>query len=55
MDQWVFNTEAHPLPIKGSNSLYRSAEETGLKSEVVKAKKSEILAASADAVVLGNI
>jgi hypothetical protein len=23
LDQWVFNTEAHPLPIKGANSLYR--------------------------------
>ena len=25
LDQWVFNTEAHPLPIKGINPLYRSA------------------------------
>lgn len=24
LDQWVFNTEAHPLPIKGANNLYRS-------------------------------
>jgi len=23
LDQWVFNTEAHPLPIKGMNSYYR--------------------------------
>lgn len=23
LDQWVMNTEAHPLPIKGVNSLYR--------------------------------
>ncbi|KAK2723552.1 mannosyl-oligosaccharide alpha-1,2-mannosidase IA-like [Artemia franciscana] len=22
LDQWVFNTEAHPLPIKGSNPFY---------------------------------
>ncbi|GAB6032546.1 hypothetical protein CHUAL_011439 [Chamberlinius hualienensis] len=22
MDKWVFNTEAHPLPIKGANSIY---------------------------------
>lgn len=24
LDEWVFNTEAHPLPIKG-NPLYRMA------------------------------
>lgn len=24
LDEWVFNTEAHPLPIKGS-ALYRQA------------------------------
>ncbi|XP_026467658.1 mannosyl-oligosaccharide alpha-1,2-mannosidase IA-like [Ctenocephalides felis] len=24
LDKWVFNTEAHPLPIKGANPLYRS-------------------------------
>lgn len=24
LDQWVFNTEAHPIPIKG-NQLYRAA------------------------------
>lgn len=23
LDQWVFNTEAHPLPIKGVNQMYR--------------------------------
>ena len=23
-DHWVFNTEAHPLPIKGSNAFYRN-------------------------------
>ena len=23
IDKWVFNTEAHPLPIKGKNSFYR--------------------------------
>ena len=23
LDKWVFNTEAHPLPIKGQNSFYR--------------------------------
>jgi len=26
-DQWVFNTEAHPLPIRGVNSLYRPHSE----------------------------
>ncbi|XP_070508173.1 mannosyl-oligosaccharide alpha-1,2-mannosidase IA isoform X1 [Chironomus tepperi] len=25
LDEWVFNTEAHPLPIKNSNPLYRLA------------------------------
>ncbi|XP_059610000.1 mannosyl-oligosaccharide alpha-1,2-mannosidase IA [Phlebotomus argentipes] len=28
LDEWVFNTEAHPLPIKGINSLYRAAPMT---------------------------
>ena len=23
LDSWVFNTEAHPLPIKGANPFYR--------------------------------
>lgn len=25
LDDWVFNTEAHPLPVKGRNLLYRAA------------------------------
>ena len=25
LDEWVLNTEAHPLPIKGINPLYRPA------------------------------
>ncbi|XP_021200614.3 mannosyl-oligosaccharide alpha-1,2-mannosidase IA isoform X1 [Helicoverpa armigera] len=25
LDEWVFNTEAHPFPIKGKNPLYREA------------------------------
>ncbi|XP_055628514.1 mannosyl-oligosaccharide alpha-1,2-mannosidase IA isoform X2 [Toxorhynchites rutilus septentrionalis] len=25
LDDWVFNTEAHPLPVKGRNTLYRTA------------------------------
>lgn len=25
LDQWVFNTEAHPLPVKGANEYYRAA------------------------------
>ncbi|XP_066952404.1 mannosyl-oligosaccharide alpha-1,2-mannosidase IA-like [Macrobrachium rosenbergii] len=25
LDQWVFNTEAHPIPILGKNALYRMA------------------------------
>ncbi|CAG9136868.1 unnamed protein product [Plutella xylostella] len=27
LDQWVFNTEAHPFPVKGKNALYREANE----------------------------
>lgn len=30
-DQWVFNTEAHPLPIKYVNNLYREREDHGTK------------------------
>ncbi|XP_043218312.1 mannosyl-oligosaccharide 1,2-alpha-mannosidase IA-like [Amphibalanus amphitrite] len=26
LDQWVFNTEAHPLPIRGANQLYRQTD-----------------------------
>lgn len=26
LDEWTFNTEAHPLPIKGSNPLYRMVD-----------------------------
>ena len=25
LDEWVFNTEAHPIPIAGHNSFYRAA------------------------------
>lgn len=28
LDEWVFNTEAHPLPVKDRNSLYRPAAES---------------------------
>jgi len=28
LDQWVFNTEAHPLPVRGVNTLYRPHAET---------------------------
>ncbi|XP_030381621.1 mannosyl-oligosaccharide alpha-1,2-mannosidase IA isoform X1 [Scaptodrosophila lebanonensis] len=28
LDEWVFNTEAHPLPIKGANIYYRQAPAT---------------------------
>ena len=27
LKQWVFNTEAHPLPIRGVNPLYRPHQE----------------------------
>ena len=55
LDQWVFNTEAHPLPIKGSNSMYRDLESNNhinIDDSIVKAKRSDVLAASADAVLL---
>jgi len=50
LDQWVLNTEAHPLPIKGNNQFYRSSNDNA--PEVIKAKKSDILAASSDAILL---
>ncbi|XP_065362922.1 mannosyl-oligosaccharide alpha-1,2-mannosidase IA isoform X1 [Calliphora vicina] len=28
LDEWVFNTEAHPLPIRGANIYYRQATST---------------------------
>ncbi|XP_017055275.1 mannosyl-oligosaccharide alpha-1,2-mannosidase IA isoform X1 [Drosophila ficusphila] len=28
LDEWVFNTEAHPMPIKGANAFYRQAPVT---------------------------
>jgi Glycosyl hydrolase family 47 len=28
LDQWVMNTEAHPLPIRGSNTLHRGVKVT---------------------------
>ncbi|XP_058975144.1 mannosyl-oligosaccharide alpha-1,2-mannosidase IA isoform X2 [Musca domestica] len=28
LDEWVFNTEAHPLPVKGANIYYRQAAST---------------------------
>lgn len=28
LDEWVFNSEAHPLPIKGHNAFYREKEVT---------------------------
>ena len=33
LEMWVFNTEAHPLPVKGINSFYR-AKQLGLNSTV---------------------
>ena len=51
LDQWVLNTEAHPLPIKGHNKFYRSSNDNA-DSGVIKAKKSDILVASADAQLL---
>ena len=50
LDQWVFNTEAHPLPIKGANKFYRDSNVGN--NEDVKAKRSDVLAASADAQLL---
>ena len=28
LDQWVFNTEAHPLPIRGANLFHRGVKMT---------------------------
>lgn len=47
LDHWVLNTEAHPLPIKGKNKFYRSAEENPMsEGRVINAKKSDFLAAN---------
>ncbi|XP_037937603.1 mannosyl-oligosaccharide alpha-1,2-mannosidase IA isoform X2 [Teleopsis dalmanni] len=32
LDEWVFNTEAHPLPIRGANIYYRQAPTTTVSS-----------------------
>jgi len=39
-DEWVFNTEAHPLPVKGKNPLYREADS---KRTGKRAKKKDRL------------
>ena len=44
-DEWVFNTEAHPLPVKGKNSLYREADSK--KTMGKRAKKKDRLAIAA--------
>ncbi|XP_042230431.1 mannosyl-oligosaccharide alpha-1,2-mannosidase IA-like [Homarus americanus] len=28
LDEWVLNTEAHPIPVDGNNAFYRKAQET---------------------------
>ncbi|CAG9557933.1 unnamed protein product [Danaus chrysippus] len=30
LNEWVFNTEAHPLPIKNKNPLYRAADKNAI-------------------------
>lgn len=40
LDEWVFNTEAHPLPIKGKNPLYRATERTVLAEMLDKVDAS---------------
>ena len=42
-DEWVFNTEAHPLPVRGKNSMYREADS---KKTGKRPKKKERLAAA---------
>jgi len=32
LDEWVFNTEAHPLPVKGKNALYRPANKSSFSA-----------------------
>ena len=29
LDEWVFNTEAHPIPVRGRNAYYRAAAVKG--------------------------
>ncbi len=46
-DEWVFNTEAHPLPVKGRNPMYREADS---KRTGQRAKKKDRLSAAPIAV-----
>ena len=34
LSQWVFNTEAHPLPVKGANPFYRAHHHTDIRKIV---------------------
>jgi len=38
LNQWVFNTEAHPLPVKGANTFYRAS----ISSDRTKILHSEL-------------
>ncbi len=38
LDKWVFNTEAHPLPIRGINSMHRGVK---LKHQIAEDKDEE--------------
>lgn len=40
LDEWVFNTEAHPFPIKGKNPLYRATEKTVYAEMMEKMEES---------------
>ena len=39
LDQWVLNTEAHPLPIRGNNDFHRGVKVT---TKAPETKKEEV-------------
>ena len=42
LDLWVFNTEAHPLPIKGVNPFYRALPHSGNSTSTIQISHLEL-------------
>ena len=42
LDLWVFNTEAHPLPIKGVNPFYRALSFSGNSTSTIQISHLEL-------------
>ena len=55
LDQWVLNTEAHPLPIRGKNSFHRGVKMTTKAPQASKGEEDDAAADDAvDHVVADN-